>query len=93
MHISDHSEEHWEFIFNFLKQEVMSGDIMANEVLTIATRHFKHKDCTYYGTIKWGLSTPCDCEQVDKFRAEIGLDSLKEEYQRLKQQLPDCYHE
>lgn len=93
MHVSDHNEERWNFIFNFLKQEVMSGDIMPNEVVAIATRHYQHKKCTYYGSIKWGLTMPCDCEQVDKFRAEIGIDNLKQEYQRLQQKLPDCYHD
>lgn len=93
MHVSDHSEDRWNFIFNFLKQEVMSGDIMPNEVVAIATRHYQYKKCTYYGSIKWGLTSPCDCAHVDQLRAEIGLDNLKQEYQRLQQKLPDCYHE
>lgn len=93
MHVSDLGDEQWDFIFNFLKQQLNSGDIMQNQVIAIVTRHFKRDNCTYYGTEKWGLTTPCDCKQVDKFRAAIGLDSLKEEYSRLNKQLPGCYHE
>lgn len=93
MHITDHDEEQWNTIFTFLKQQVHSGNIMPNEVVAIATRHYQKQGCTYYGTIKWGLTTPCNCAQVDKFRAEIGLESLKQECQRSKQTLPACYHE
>lgn len=91
MHISDHNETQWNVIHNFLKQQVHAGNIMPNEVVAIATRHYQQKGCTYYGSIKWGLTKPCDCAQVDKFRTEIGLDNLKQEYERLKQKLPDCY--
>ena len=91
MHVSDIGEEQWKFIYNFLKQQLAKGDMMQNQVVAIATRHYRHLNCTYFGTQKWGLTTPCDCAQVDKIRKEIGLDSLSEEYDRLKQKLPDCY--
>ena len=93
MHVGDIGDEQWKFILNFLILEIKAGNMMQNQVVTIATRHYRRYKCTYYGTQKWGLTKPCDCENVDKFREEIGLDSLKQEYQRLKLQLPECYHE
>ncbi len=91
MHISDIGEEQWNFIYDFLKKQLRRGAIMQNEVVAIATRHFRSKKCTYYGTKKWGLYVPCDCEHVDEIREDIGLDSLKQEYTRLGQELPECY--
>jgi hypothetical protein len=91
MHVSDIGEEQWHFIYSFLKRQLLSGDIMQNQVVAIVTRHYRRNNCTYYGIKKWGLTTPCDCDQVDKFREEIGLESLKDEYTRLKQNLPECY--
>lgn len=91
MHVSDIGEEQWKFIYAFLKRQLLSGDIMQNQVVAIVTRHYRRNNCTYFGIKKWGLTTPCDCDQVDQFRAEIGLESLKDEYSRLKQTLPECY--
>lgn len=92
MHTTDHNEEHWNYIFEFLKKEVLKGNITPTQVVTIATRHYSTKfNCTYYGSVRRGATEICNCEKVDSYRAEIGLDNLKSEYSRLKMQLPDCY--
>jgi hypothetical protein len=92
MHISDHNDEQWNFIFEFLKREVIAGNITPTQVVTIATRHYgNNRNCTYYGSTKRGANELCDCKNVDKYRAEIGLDNLLSEYTRLKMKIPECY--
>ena len=93
MHITDGDEKKWQYIFTRLKTEVVAGNISPDEVATIADRHYKGRKenpCSYYGHS--GKTTElCDCQKVDKYRAAIGLESLKEEYELLKQNLPECY--
>ncbi len=92
MHIGDHNEAEWQFIFNFLKSEVRKGNIMSKQVAAIATRHYgNNKNCSYYGS-KWrDVKDLCDCKAVDKYRKEIGLGTLAEESKRRKPVMPDCY--
>lgn len=94
MHITDHSEDAWNYIFSFLKKQVLAGNITTKQVVSIATRHYQTQKCTYYGSVKkWGAATLCNCEEVDKYRTEIGMETLGAEYRRLGEKLPDCYKE
>lgn len=92
MHISDHNEAEWQFIFDFLKSEVRKGNIMSKQVASIATRHYgNNNNCSYYGS-KWrDVKELCNCKEVDKYRKEIGLGTLAEESKRRKVLMPDCY--
>jgi hypothetical protein len=98
MHISDYSEIDWKFIFEFLKKEVLLGNITPNQLVSITTRHYGNmargifnNKCSYYGSQRRGNLDLCDCMKVDEFRKSIGLDDLKSEFNRLNIKLPECY--
>ena len=85
----------WDYVFGMMKGAVLSGDMDPDQVAGIVDRHYLGRPGTsgyYYGRLKWGEEYPFyDCKQVDRFRAEIGLESLKSEYERGKRALPACY--
>jgi hypothetical protein len=94
MHLGDETEERWNYMFSFVKKQALLGNITQKEVVAMATRHYAAKGkCTYYGSVRRGETKLCDCNNVDRFRAEIGLDNLKSEYTRLGIKIPECYKE
>lgn len=91
----DHSYEDWDNLFQILKQAVLAGNIDPDQVSTIVDRHYlrlAENPCYYYGSMNWGDKPFFDCKNVDKWRAEIGRESLKSEYERRNRPLPECYH-
>ena len=93
MHIGDHDEQEWQYLFSFLKQQVLKGDITTKEVVTIVNRHFisGKTPCNYYGSSRHNAYPICDCNNVDAVRLEVGLDSMINEYRRVGKPIPDCY--
>ncbi len=84
----------WDKVFKILKQAELAGDIDPSQLAAIVDRHYlrlANNPCYYYGSLKWGDHAFFDCENVDKLRAEIGLESLRTEYERQKRALPACY--
>ena len=101
-HITDSDEDKFDYIFKFMKDQILKGDMTIEEVRGFVTRHYGNKGgrygkpCNYYGTKysyqkRWSDLSLCDCNQVDKFRNDIGLETLSAYYQREVIALPDCY--
>jgi hypothetical protein len=84
----------WDKAFGILKRAVLVGDMDPSQLASIADRHYLRlakNPCYYYGSLKWGDQPFYDCKNVDRLRAEIGLERLKTEYERQKRVLPACY--
>jgi hypothetical protein len=101
-HIADDEEPRFEYIFDFMKKQVLKGDMTIGEVRAFATRHYGNtggkygKPCNYYGTKssyqkRWSDLPLCECDKVDELRKEIGLETIKEYYEKEKIALPECY--
>ncbi len=101
-HICDEDEAKFEYLFEFMKKQVLKGDMTVGEVRAFATRHYGNtggkygKPCNYYGTKvsyqkRWSDLPLCDCNKVDELRKEIGLETIKEYYEKEKIALPECY--
>ncbi len=92
MHVSDYNNN-FDVLFPYLKKEVLNGNISPDEVALIADSHFQRGDgniYSYYG--HWiGRTTKIhDCKNVNKRRAEIGLEKLETEYFGKNRKLPEC---
>lgn len=83
----------WDYIMLQLKKAVQIGDLDPDQVAGIVDRHYLGlaSPSYYYGRLKWGERPFFDCQQVDQFRAEIGIENLQAEYDRGKRALPECY--
>ena len=94
IHLGDNQEDQWEFLYDRLKTEVLAGNILPLEVATITDNHFqrgKGKLCSFYGQWTGRTTELCDCKNVDKYRAIIGLEDLQSEYKVNGKTLPGCY--
>ncbi len=93
MHISDYNEDQWQFIFKYLKKSLNEGGILPRTVRAIVKRHDRDRklSCSYYGDSKSPDLQLCDCEKVDEYRNEVGLDSLANEFKNTNTALPECY--
>ncbi|MBS1687846.1 MAG: hypothetical protein JSS96_03920 [Bacteroidetes bacterium] len=94
IHLGDYHEDEWEYLFKQLKIEVLTGNILPIEVATIADNHYERGNgqlCSYYGHWIGRTATLCNCKEVDKYRAAIGLEDLLTEYKARDRTLPDCY--
>ena len=94
MHTTDSREDRFQYIMKKLKAEVIKGNISPVEITTIADRHYTGtltNPRSYYGHWQGRVAELYDCKQVDKFRAEIGMDDLKTEYAQDHRVLPECY--
>jgi hypothetical protein len=94
MHITDSHDDRFQYIFNKVKAEVLEGNISPDEVATIADRHYTGtltNPRSYYGHWRGRSADLYDCKNVDKFRAEIGIEDLKTEYERAQLTIPECY--
>jgi hypothetical protein len=93
MHTTDSDELKWSHIFRLLKTEVRKGNISPMNVAMIADRHYSNveKPSYYYGVLHHNNLPLFDCKRVDEFRREIGLPTLREEYEFYKLKIPTCY--
>lgn len=94
MHVTDSHDDRYQYVMKRLKAEVLKGNISPLEITTIADRHYTGSlvpPRSYYGHWQGRVAELYDCRQVDKFRAEIGLDDLKTEYAQDHRLLPECY--
>jgi hypothetical protein len=94
MYHFDKAYVNWDKVFRMLKQAALAGDIDPTQVASIVDRHYLRLDsnlCYFYGSLDWGDHPFFDCKNVDKLRAEIGLEPLKTQYERQKRPLPACY--
>ncbi len=94
IHLGDYGEAEWDYLFNSLKTEVLTGNVLPQEVATIADNHYqrgKGKLCSYYGQWTGRTIELCDCNNIDKYRDAIGLGNLQTDYRSKEKVLPECY--
>jgi len=94
MHITDSYDDRFQYIFNKVKAEALEGNISPDDIATLADRHYTGtliNPHSYYGHWRGRTADLYDCKQVDKFRAEIGIEDLKTEYERAHLAIPGCY--
>ncbi|MEZ5046154.1 MAG: hypothetical protein R2831_04100 [Chitinophagaceae bacterium] len=91
MHASDHAGN-WEIMSPILLKSIFEGTFYPDLYALIADRHSHVKNrCYQFGHLFYGNFPLCDCKNVDSMRVSIGLDSLKNHYQRVGLPLPECY--
>ena len=90
----DGSYVDWDLVQDALKKAVVDGDLDPGQVAGIIDRHYLGllNPVYYYGRIRWnGNYGFYDCKNVDKLRAEIGIETLRSEYLKEQRALPECY--